>query len=173
MQLPTWLGRLLGLSEATIKTRDRSGRPFHGIVEVVGTIDDPGAPDHGQVVYHKRRNTITLDSRGIMARALAGDADGFITTVAWGDGTTEPVKEDEALEHELESSAVGSPAAYPTVDSVMFTATLPPGQGTGARFSEIALKAGNGKLFARFTFPGVDKFNRLRLSVTWQIIFVR
>ena len=171
MQLPAWLGRALGLAE--IKTRDRAGRPFRGRVTITGSIDDPGAADHGRIVYRQAWNTITLDSRGIMARALAGDEHGFIDTVGWGDGTTEPTKDDVALEHETESGAVVKPAVYPTIDSVTFTSTLPPGEGTGKRFSEIGLKAKNGKLFARFTFPGIVKFARLRLSVTWQIIFVR
>jgi hypothetical protein len=34
------------------------------------------------------------------------------------------------------------------------------------------LQSTNGKAFARFVFPAQQKFDRLRLSVNWQIIFV-
>jgi hypothetical protein len=95
-----------------------------GIVEVKGTIDDPGAPDHGEMVYCER-NTITFTAREIMAHCLAGVAAYFITTIGWGTGTTAPQRSDTALQTPAISSAVVSPAGYPTIDSVVFTSTLP------------------------------------------------
>jgi len=154
----------------TLKDKAKPG--FMGRVQIKGIIDDPGAPDHGKVVFFKNFNTITFDAREIMAHALAGDPLAKITTVAWGSGSTPPSRSDSALENELITSAVIEPVSYPTVDSVVFSSTLPPGVGTNYRFTEVGLKSAGGKLLARFVFPPQDKFERLRLSVNWQIIFV-
>lgn len=154
-----------------IDARDRAGPALEGRVELLGFVDDPGAADHGRLVYHHERNTVCVNARKIMAHALAG-AD-KIASVGWGSGTTPPDRLDTRLGQELQVSDVVSPANYPTEDSVLFTSTLPPGQGTDQRFSEVGLKSQSGELFARFTFPPVDKFERLRLAVNWQIFFVR
>jgi len=168
-----WLQRAIGAVGGLIKHISRLRRPVFGRVEIKGVVDDIFSPDHGQVAYCYAYNTIVNDARGILARALAGDEGGFVTSVGWGDGATEPAATDEALENEVLATEVISPAAYPTVDSVVFTSTMAPGVGTGQQFSEVGLKSGNGKLFARFTFPPLDKFARLRLTVSWQIVFVR
>lgn len=158
--------------EEAIDLAVKSKPGFMGRVEIKAIIDDPGSPDHGKVVNYLNNNTITFDAREIMAHALAGDPGAKITTVAWGSGSTPAQRSDTKLENELITSAVIEPVAYPTVDSVVFSSTLPPGVGTGMRFTEVGLKSADGKLLARFTFPPQDKFERLRLSVNWQIIFV-
>lgn len=158
--------------DEAIELADRTKPGFMGRVEIKGVIDDPGSPDHGKVVYYKSTNTITFDAREIMARALAGDPQAKITTVAWGSGATPPQRSNTQLENELITSAVIEPVGYPTADSIVFSSTLPPGVGTNLRFTEVGLKSAGGKLLARFVFPPQDKFERLRLSVNWQIIFV-
>lgn len=158
--------------EFGIDMAERTKPGFMGRVEIKAVIDDPGAPDHGKVVSYLNNNTITFDARGIMARALAGDPGAKITTVAWGSGSEPAKRSDDALGNELQVTAVIEPVGYPTADSVVFSSTMPPGLGTNMRFTEVGLKSADGKLLARFTFPPQDKFDRLRLSVNWQIIFV-
>lgn len=145
---------------------------YFGVVGIEGTYDDEGHPDHGKVVAHHRFNTITYDARRVMARALAGEVDGPLTTVGWGTGITPPVRGDTALQTQVITSAIIQPVSYPTVDSVVFSSVLPRDTGTGFTYSEVGLKSAGGLLFARFVFPGVYKFAQLRMTVNWQIIFI-
>jgi len=151
---------------------EKAKAPCMGRVEIKAIVDDPGAPDHGQVVSHVFSNTITFDARGIMARALAGLAEAKITTVGWGSDNTPPDRSNTQLGNELITSGVIEPASFPTPDSVVFSSTLAPNVGTGQTYTEVGLKSAGGDLFARFTFPPQEKFPRLRLSVNWQIIFI-
>jgi hypothetical protein len=150
-------------------------KPYMGIVEIKGVIDDPGSPDHGKVVSHVHSNVITLSARAVMALALAGQDK--IVAVHWGSGSTPPQRSDPQpgwpglLENFQIASAID--AATPTTDdSILFSSTLPPTVGTGLQLSEVGLVSLLLKLFARFTFPPQDKFDRLRLSVNWQIIII-
>lgn len=149
---------------------------YVGIVGIEGTIDDPEDPDHGNVVAYHRFNTITYDARTIMARALAGEADGPLTTVAWGTGsptgTAAPTRDDRALQNEVASSVIIRPVSYPDTASVVFSSSLPRDVGTGFTYTEVGLKSAGGLLFARFVFPGLFKFQKLRLSVNWEIRFI-
>ena len=145
---------------------------YFGVVGIEGTYDDEGHPDHGKVVTHHKFNTITYDARRVMARALAGEVDGPLTTVGWGTGITPPVRGDTALQTQVIASAIIQPVSYPTVDSVVFSSVLPRDTGTGFTYSEVGLKSAGGLLFARFVFPGVYKFAQLRMTVNWQIIFI-
>jgi hypothetical protein len=166
-------------SEAEIlKKIEHVDTGYFGIVGIEGTIDDPTSPDHGKVVSYHRFNTITYSARKIMARSLAGETDGPIATVAWGVGqadgtTTEPLRTDTALNNEIIASNIIRPVGYPAEeDSVVFSSTLPRDVGTGYTYTEVGLKSAGGLLFARFKFPGVYKFQQLRLSVNWQIRFI-
>lgn len=165
-------------SEAEIlKKIEHVDTGYFGIVGIEGTVDDPGSPDHGKVVAYHRFNTITYDAQRVMARALAGDSSGPITSVAWGIGqtdgtTTSPVRSDTGLNQEVISSPVIQPVTYPDPQSVLFSSTLARDVGTGYTYTEVGLKSAGGLLFARFKFPGVYKFEQLRLSVNWQIRFI-
>lgn len=158
-------------AEHTAIELDERAKPCMGRVAIVGVIDDPGAPDHGQVVTYASNNTITFDARDIMAHALAGDLQGVINGVAWGDGTSEPKRENTQLDNELAVTAISQVSYPPGTGSVVFSSTMPPQTNTGMRFSEVGLMSPMGML-ARFKFPAQEKFERLRLSVNWQIIFV-
>ena len=156
--------------DASVAQLERSKAPCEGTVELKAVIDHPGDPRHGQLVGHVKSNTITFDARTIMARALAGLEK--ISHVGWGSGTTPPARANTELENELITSVVIEPVSFPTTDSVVFSSTLAPNVGTGQSYSEVGLKSTSGKLFARFVFPPQEKFDRLRLSVNWQIIFI-
>lgn len=154
---------------------EKTKRGCMGVVEVICQVDEPGSADHGQIVSYSH-NTITLDARGIMARAIAGFPNAKIAAIHWGSGQRAPAREDAALQDFKIATPVES-AIYPTDDSVMFSATIPAGKGAefgeGVTFSEVGLVSGwDNKLFARYTFPPQPKFERLKLSVNWQIFFV-
>lgn len=154
---------------------EKTRRGCMGVVEVICQVDDPGSDDHGSVVSYSH-NTITLDARAIMAKAIAGVPNAHITAIHWGSGQRAPAREDVALQDFKIATLVES-AVYPTDDSVMFSAAISAGKGEefgeGVTFSEVGLVSGwNNKLFARYTFPPQPKFERLKLSVNWQIFFV-
>lgn len=166
------------LIPAGMQATDKVTAGLMGRVEIKGIIDDPGAPDHGKVVSYHASNVITFDARKIMARALAGEKDGLgnllgkIVAVAWGSGSSDPARAQTQLDNQLRVSAVIEPVVYPNDESVIFSSTLPPNEGTGEQYSEVGLIAANGMMFARFKFPTQFKFDRLRLTVNWQVIFV-
>lgn len=143
-----------------------------GVVGIEGVWDEEGHADHGKIVAHHKFNTITYDARKVMARALAGEINGPLTTVGWGTGITPPVRANTDLEAQIITSAIIQPVSYPTIDSVVFSSVLPRDVGTGYTYSEVGLKSAGGLLFARFVFPGVYKFAQLRMTVNWQIIFI-
>lgn len=152
-------------------------KPYMGIVEIKGVIDDPGAPDHGKLVSYVNSNVITLSARKVMAMALAGQDK--VATVHWGGGTTPPQRTDPQpgwpglLElPRIVSNIEAADAVSSTADSIVFSSTLPATVGTGLLLSEVGLVSANGLLVARFGFPPQDKFDRLRLSVNWQIIII-
>lgn len=161
------------LPENRMDKAERTGF-FKGRVEVKGVIEEPG--ERPRVAFHHADNTITFDARTVMAYALSGVADAFITVVAWGADGRQPQRGDTDLYDPRITSAV-TQVSYPTPESVVFSSTLPPGIGTGLQLQEVGLKSTGGatllqKLFARFVFPQQEKFDRLRLSVNWQIIFI-
>lgn len=159
--------------EALIAKAEKTGF-FRGRVEVKGVWEIPDEP--AKVAFYHADNTITFDAREVMAHALAGEEDAMINTVAWGADGQAPSRDDHGLLDERITSLV-SQVSYPTPESVVFSSSLPPGVGTGLQLREVGLKSKGGvllsaKLFARFVFPQQEKFDRLRLSVNWQIIFV-
>jgi hypothetical protein len=163
-------------TDGSLAIKDYTRRGYMGLVEIKGIWDEPGHENHGKVVEFHRQNTITYDARPAMARAIAGDDAGHITTVAWGtgyDGTNGPDREDTALANQVITSAVIQPVTYPDDNqSVIFSSQLVRGVGSNYTYNEVGLVTQGGLLFARFAFPGQFKFPQLRLSVNWQIIFI-
>lgn len=150
-------------------------------------------PETGEV-FGPGKNTITLSAREIMAallgpkEVLKGD-DGqpimiggkpvlvpdlryLISEVAWGSGTKPAEREDEALEEFIVATEVAYPVSFDAT-SVTFQSSINPGMPNtdDKEFSEVGLRSANGKLFARYVFPTLRKFRRLRLTVRWQIFF--
>jgi hypothetical protein len=161
------------LPESLVEKAERVGF-FRGRVEVKGVIEMPD--ERPRVAFYHADNTITFDAREVMAHAIAGEDDAAINTVAWGADGRQPSREDPDLYDPRITSAV-TQVSYPTPESVIFSSSLPPGVGTGLQLREVGLKSAGGvllatKLFARFVFPQQEKFDRLRLSVNWQIIFI-
>lgn len=165
--------------EAAIELRLKQ-MPYMGIVEIKGIWDEPGHPNHGKLMSYVNSNVITLSARTVLAMALAGKDS--VHSVAWGGGTAAPQRSDPQpswpglLQIPLVTSPIDPAVSFPTVDSVIFSSSLPPGTdpstGYNLMLSEVGLVSANGLLAARFTFPAQNKFEQLRLSVNWQIIIV-
>lgn len=144
---------------------------------------------HEKVVITRPDNAVLLPTKPKTEERLIPDISHLITHVAWGSGTTDPTRDDYKIETPVANGEgfLSTEVQWPvtiTENSIIFQSSIDPGVGPDDQeYSEVLLitpktssnsdghVAVGYRVFARFVFPTLKKFRRLRLSVRWEIFF--
>jgi len=105
-----------------------------------------------------------------MAARLHNDAEGKITHIAVGTGDTAPAGGQTGLVTEVNRQAISGATVMTTLvtdDSVQYTATFGPGQGTGA-LKEAGLVTAT-KMWCRVVYGEYNKEADDTLTITWVV----
>lgn len=117
-------------------------------------------------------NVVVTVGKNFLATWLtaATQADYFMRYIGLGTGTAAATSGDTALQTELSSRVAGT--LSPTGNVWQNLAVFGPGINTGAiTESGIFSESVAGTLFARQTFPVINKAAGATLQVTWQVTF--
>lgn len=133
-----------------------------GQVNVVITDKDGNIKDQREV-----KNLVVTVGKQFIAGRMVGTPTAM-SHMAIGSGTTAAAVGDTALQTELGRVALASAAASGAV--VTYTATFPPGTGTGAVTEAGILNAGSaGTLLCRTVFAVVNKGADDAMAITWAV----
>ncbi len=118
------------------------------------------------------KNLVVTAGRQHVADQLAGQAQGAMSHMAIGTGSTAQVIGDTALESELNRKVFGTKEQGVGADAnkVIYYTSWPAGEGTGA-ITEAGIfnAAAAGTMLCRTTFPVKNKGAGDSLSLTWTI----
>lgn len=117
-------------------------------------------------------NVVVTVGKNFLANWLtsATQVDYFMRYIGLGTGVTAASSSDTALQTELTSRVAGTLSALSNVWQNV--ASFGPGVNTGAiTESGIFSASSGGTLFARQTFPVINKAAGATLQVTWQVTF--
>jgi hypothetical protein len=133
-----------------------------GQVSVVITDKDGNIKDQREV-----KNLVVTVGKQFIAGRMVGTPTAM-SHMAIGSGTTAAAAGDTTLQTELGRVALASAAASGAV--VTYTATFPPGTGTGAVTEAGILNAGSaGTLLCRTVFAVVNKGADDAMAITWAV----
>jgi len=133
-----------------------------GQVSVVITDKDGNIKDQREV-----KNLVVTVGKQFIAGRMVGTPTAM-SHMAIGSGTTAAAAGDTTLQTELGRVALASAAASGAV--VTYTATFPPGTGTGAVTEAGILNAGSaGTLLCRTVFAVVNKGADDAMAITWTV----
>jgi hypothetical protein len=113
------------------------------------------------------------NGKTILAKLLGHDVayvGDFISKIAFGTSGTVPVDTNTDLGAEvLQKTAT---VTYPSINSVMFTATMLDTEGGSLTYQELGLKSdATGMLFSRLVIPAITKSSLYKIQVDWTISF--
>lgn len=141
---------------------------FHDALKVTGDVaitlynKDGSVKDQREI----KNLVVTVGKEFIAARMVGTPAE--MSHMAIGAGTTAAAGGDSALGQELGRVALASDSASGVV--VTYTASFPPGTGTGAVTEAGVFNAGTaGTMLCRTVFAVVNKGADDAMSITWQI----
>lgn len=120
------------------------------------------------------RNVITNDGLTKLAESLGGVSAGDIATIAIGTANNPEVETDTTLIAQVFQDAIDGLTGFApgtTRAEMVVKQNEPPGQPVTLR--EAGLKASDGTLIARKTFPDLPKTNDLIHVYRWEITFTR
>ena len=125
-------------------------------------------PDGKVKEDHSFKNLVVNVGKEFVATRMVGTASAVMSHMAVGSNTTAPVAADTALGTELGRVAISSGTR--TANVVTYTATFPPGTGTGA-LAEAGIFNANiaGTMLCRTVFAVVNKAANDSLSITWTV----
>ena len=136
--------------------------------EVLLTIEGP----LGKEVRHYK-NLVVNNGKTILAKLLGNDVayiGDFVSKIAFGTSGTAPVATNTALGAEVLQKA--ATVTYPSINSVMFSATMLDTEGGSNIFQELGLKSdATGMLFSRLVIPAITKSSLYKIQVDWTISF--
>lgn len=113
------------------------------------------------------KNLVVTTGKTFIAARMVGTPD-EMSHMAIGSGTTAAAGADSALGSELGRVALATDSSSGTV--VTYTASFPPGTGTGAVTEAGVFNAGTGgTMLCRTVFAVVNKGADDAMSITWQI----
>lgn len=125
-------------------------------------------PDGKVKEEHTFKNLVVNSGKEFVASRMVGTTSAVMSHMAVGSNTTAPVAADTALGTELGRVAISSGTR--TANVVTYTATFPPGTGTGA-LAEAGIFNANiaGTMLCRTVFAVVNKAANDSLSITWTV----
>lgn len=113
-------------------------------------------------------NLVVTAGKGYIASRMVGTSAGAMSHMAVGTSGTSAANGDTALGTEAARVALASSSASGGV--VTYTATFPPGTGTGALVEAGILNASSaGTLLCRTTFAVVNKGASDSMTITWTV----
>jgi hypothetical protein len=120
--------------------------------------------------YH-RHNLIVDGAKGVMARLVGGDADGyFVSKIACGTSAAEADPEDTAITDAFTKDV--EDISFPGPDQVQFDLHIGADEYNGNAVNEFGLITENNILFARIVMDEpINKTHQIFLDVEWVIIF--
>jgi hypothetical protein len=123
----------------------------------------------GAIKESKEINNLVVDSGlDFITSRMTGTAEGIMSHMAIGAGTTAANANDEALESELGRVTLTDDAVSGAV--ITFTATFGAGTGTGAVTEAGLLNASSaGTMLCRTVFDVVNKAADDTLAITWTV----
>lgn len=141
---------------------------FHETLKVTGTVSIQVFGADGQVKENReiKNLVVTVGKQFIAARMVGTPAE--MSHMAIGAGTVAAAVADTTLGQELGRVALASDSSSGTV--VTYTASFPPGTGTGAVTEAGVFNASSaGTMLCRTVFAVVNKGADDAMSITWQI----
>lgn len=167
-----------------MKSTDRLILP-HGALEI-SLIDKQSL----KVVHqHKDSNILVLDAETAITKAIAGNSEGFITTLKLGTDVGSGTEESpEAPSSTYDETTMLTPFTVPsnliigysnsltvafsvTVDGMDVVTELGDGSQTSIKITSAALHTKNGKVFSYKRFPRISISGALSISFVWTIGF--
>lgn len=141
---------------------------FHDALKVTGDVAITLYNKDGSVKDQREiKNLVVTVGKEFIAARMVGTPD-EMSHMAIGSGTTAAAGANTALGSELGRVALASDSASGVV--VTYTASFPPGTGTGAVTEAGVFNAGTaGTMLCRTVFAVVNKGADDAMSITWQI----
>lgn len=132
-----------------------------GRVELVLTKGD------GSVEREEINNLVVTTGKAHIAARLGSSPPTGMSHIAIGTGATAPAAGDTTLQTELDRNAASS---APSANTIVFSATWNPGDGTGA-ITEAGIfnNSSGGTMLSRVTFPVKNKDAADTFSINWTI----
>ena len=123
---------------------------------------------NGEVVVDTH-NLVVTTGKALMAGSLSG-VSAPITKMNLGTGTVAAALANTALGNQLDSQSLAVSGGVHTADTVDYSATWLPGEGTGA-ITEAGLFSAADVMLARTVFSVVNKGDADTVTITWAIKF--
>jgi hypothetical protein len=126
----------------------------------------------GKLIRDYRKHNLIVDSaKGVMARLVGGDFDGYaITDIACGDSDAAADVTDTDITNAFVKQVIG--ISFPEPDQVQFDWHLASEEYNGKTIKELGLLTENGTLFARIVLDApIPKTSQFSMDVQWVIEF--
>jgi hypothetical protein len=142
-------------------------------VKVKGTARIILRDEAGNIKADRLEDNLIVDTGlQFLAVRAVGTADNVMSHMAIGSGTTLETAIDTTLETELGRVALNTVAA-PTSGVITYTASFPPGTGTGAvTEAGIFNNDPGGIMLNRITFAVINKAVGDTIDITWTVTFL-
>jgi hypothetical protein len=125
----------------------------------------------GLIRDYQKHNLIVDGAKGVMARLVGGDADGYyVSKIACGTSAAEADPEDTAITDMFVKDV--EDISFPDSDQVQFDLHIGADENNGNTINEFGLLTENDTLFARIVMDEpINKTHQVSLDVEWVIIF--
>lgn len=120
----------------------------------------------GEVVERLEKNLIVSVGKSYIASRMASNTSPVMSMMAVGTNSTAPSASDTSLGAQLVSVSLAVAGGTPSDNTVLYTATFPPGVGTGA-----LVEAGifGSVMLSRTTFTVINKGANDEMTINWTI----
>lgn len=129
-----------------------------------------------EAIHHP--NLVVTVGKNYIASRMTGNGTTVMGYMGIGTGTSTPAAGDQKLGTESYRAALGTSGGVATNNTVQYTATFGPGNGSGAIteagiFNNSTMGEGDGTLtkamLCRTTFPPVNKDTGDSIAITWTV----
>ena len=135
-----------------------------GYLHVIHTKED------NSVQEYMFPNLVVTTGRNFIASRMSGASAAVMGWIAVGSGSTTPNLTDTTLQTEITRKATTVSGGTPSGNSVTFSVTLLPGEGTGNLYEAgILNNSSGGTLLSRTTFGLITKAAGDTLTIGWTI----
>lgn len=120
----------------------------------------------GELRERIEKNLVVSVGKSYIASRMASNTMPVMSTMAVGTNSTAPSASDTSLRAQLVSVSLAVAGGTPSSNTVLYTATFPPGVGTGA-----LVEAGifGSVMLSRTTFTVINKGANDEMSINWTI----
>ena len=120
----------------------------------------------GDIRVRNEKNLVVSVGKQFIASRMASNATPVMSTMAVGTNSTAPAAGNVALGAQLVSVSLSVAGGTPSGNTVLYTATFPPGVGTGA-----LVEAGifGSVMLSRTTFAVINKGDNVEMIINWTL----